>query len=104
MPGVHDIVQQASERNPILRSVPRLRSLLRSAEEVSHRPPRLQNAVAGVCDLQAENERVPVPLATRSYSGRFVVRVPVEVHRRLAIQAAESGVSLNRLASAKLSR
>lgn len=43
-------------------------------------------------------------LETRSYSGRFVVRVPEEVHRRLAIQAAESGVSLNRLASAKLSR
>ena len=60
--------------------------------------------MAGVCDLQAENERVLAPLATRSYSGRFVVRVPEEVHRRLAIQAAESGVSLNRLASAKLSR
>jgi len=66
--------------------------------------PRLQDAVAGVCDLQAENAPVPAPLATRSYSGRFVVRVPEEVHRRLAIQAAESGVSLNRLASAKLSR
>lgn len=60
--------------------------------------------MAGVCDLQAENEPFPAPLATRSYSGRFVVRVPEEVHRRLAIQAAESGVSLNRLASAKLSR
>ena len=57
-----------------------------------------------VCDLQAENEPVPAPWATRSYSGRFVVRVPEEVHRRLAIQAAESGVSLNRLASAKLRR
>ena len=34
-----------------------------------------------VCDLQAENEPVPAPLATRSYSGRFVVRVPEEVHR-----------------------
>ena len=88
MPGVHDIVQQASERNPILRSVPRLRSLLRCAEEVSHQPSRLQDAVA---------------LEPRSYSGRFVVRIPEEVHRRLAIQAAESGVSLNRLASAKLS-
>ena len=54
--------------------------------------------------VQQENEPVPAPLATRSYSGRFVVRVPEEVHRRLAIQAAESGVSLNRLASAKLSR
>lgn len=57
-----------------------------------------------VHDLQSEGEPVPEPLAARSYSGRFVVRVPEEVHRRLAIQAAESGVSLNRLASARLSR
>ena len=60
--------------------------------------------MAGVCDLQAEKEPAPTPLATRSYSGRFVVCAPEEVHRRLAIQAAESGISLNRPAGAKLSR
>ena len=38
----------------------------------------------------------------RKYSGKFMVRVPPEVHRSLATQAAESGVSLNRIASAKL--
>jgi len=32
-----------------------------------------------------------------------MVRVPPEIHRRLAVEAAEAGVSLNRLASAKLS-
>jgi predicted HicB family RNase H-like nuclease len=32
-----------------------------------------------------------------------MVRVPPELHRRLALEAAESGVSLNRLASDKLS-
>ncbi len=57
-----------------------------------------------VRDLRSEGEPVPEPLAARNFSGRFVVRVPEEVHRRLAIQAAESGVSLNRLASARLSR
>jgi predicted HicB family RNase H-like nuclease len=36
-------------------------------------------------------------------SGKFMVRVPPQVHKKLAIEAAESGVSLNRLASAKLS-
>jgi len=30
------------------------------------------------------------------------VRIPPELHRQLAIQAAEQGVSLNRPASAKL--
>ena len=36
------------------------------------------------------------------YSGKFMLRVPPEVHRHLAMEAAESGVSLNRIASAKL--
>ena len=41
-------------------------------------------------------------MAARAYSGRFMVRVPPEIHRALAIRAAEEGVSLNRLVSAKL--
>ena len=57
-----------------------------------------------VGDLEANGEPIPEPLATKRYSGKFMVRVPPEVHQQLAIQAAESGVSLNRLASAKLSR
>ena len=53
-------------------------------------------------DMVRNDEAVPLPIATRKYSGKFMVRVPPEVHRRLATQAAESGVSLNRIASAKL--
>jgi predicted HicB family RNase H-like nuclease len=55
-------------------------------------------------DMQREGETVPEPIACRRYSGKFIVRVPPQVHRKLAIQAAESGVSLNRLASSKLSQ
>jgi predicted HicB family RNase H-like nuclease len=54
--------------------------------------------------MTRSKEAVPEPLATRQYSGKFMVRVPPEVHRALAQQAAEQGVSLNRLASAKLTR
>ena len=57
-----------------------------------------------VADLQANGEPIPEPLAVRKYSGRFVVRIPPDLHRRLALEAAESGVSLNRLAADKLSR
>ena len=55
-----------------------------------------------VADMQASNETPPEPLADRSYSGKFMVRVPPETHRALAIRAAEEGVSLNRLVSARL--
>ncbi len=53
-------------------------------------------------DMIRNAEDVPRPIATRRYSGKFMVRIPPEVHRHLATEAAESGVSLNRIASAKL--
>lgn len=57
-----------------------------------------------VADMQANGEAVPEPIATRKFSGKFLVRIPPEQHRKLALEAAEAGVSLNRLASAKLSQ
>ena len=52
--------------------------------------------------LAADGEAAPQPLADQPYSGRFMVSVPPEVHRALARQAAEAGISLNRLVSARL--
>jgi predicted HicB family RNase H-like nuclease len=52
--------------------------------------------------METNGEPIPEPLATKRYSGNFTVRIPPEVHRSLAIQAAEANVSLNRLISARL--
>ena len=57
-----------------------------------------------VADMKDNGESLPEPISCRNYSGKFVVRVPPEVHRRLALQATEASVSLNRLVSAKLSQ
>ncbi len=57
-----------------------------------------------VTDLKANGEPVPEPIAAKKYSGKFMVRIPPELHRRLAMEAAETGISLNRLASERLSR
>jgi predicted HicB family RNase H-like nuclease len=56
-----------------------------------------------VRDMKNNGEIPPAPISNKSFSGKFVVRIPPEVHRALAIKAAEEGVSLNRLVSAKLS-
>jgi predicted HicB family RNase H-like nuclease len=65
----------------------------------------IRNIVAEViADMETSGEPIPEPIATRPYSGKFMVRVPPELHRRLALEAAEAGVSLNRIASAKLSQ
>ncbi|WP_246012243.1 type II toxin-antitoxin system HicB family antitoxin [Myceligenerans xiligouense] len=53
-------------------------------------------------DLEASNEPVPAPIAERHYSGKFVVRIPPETHRRLAVEAAEQHVSLNRFVADRL--
>ncbi len=53
-------------------------------------------------DMERSGETPPTPLSQKPYSGKFVVRIPPEVHRALAIKAAEQGISLNRLVSAKL--
>lgn len=54
-------------------------------------------------DMEATGEHVPVPLADRTFSGQFKLRIPPELHRALAIKAAEENVSLNRLVSSRLS-
>ena len=53
-------------------------------------------------DMLENGEEIPIPISSRNYSGKFMVRVPPEVHRHLALEALEAGVSLNRIASAKL--
>ena len=70
-----------------------------------------QKALSGILKVVAEvvkdmadnNESIPEPLNSRHYSGKFMVRVPPEVHRQLALEAAEEHISLNRLVSSKLS-
>jgi len=65
----------------------------------------IRKVVADVVkDMRESGEPVPLSISSRQYSGKFMVRVPPEVHRNLALQAAEAGVSLNRLASSKLTQ
>lgn len=63
-----------------------------------------QVVAEAVADMRETNEQVPTPLADQHFSGRFNVRVPATLHRRLATEAAEEGISLNRLVSDRLAR
>ena len=53
-------------------------------------------------DMIKSKEPVPEPLSLREFKGKIALRVPPEQHRELAMEAAEQGVSLNRLISKKL--
>ncbi len=47
-------------------------------------------------------EDIPIAPSFRHYSGRFNVRIDKRIHRVLAMEAAEAGVSLNALVAQKL--
>ena len=71
---------------------------------------KMEDALTGIVSLVSDvvddmlqnGEKIPTPLSEKHYSGEFRVRIPPMVHRALAIEAAEKGISMNRLASAKL--
>lgn len=55
-----------------------------------------------VQDLQDSGEDVPQPIAERRYSGTFNVRIGENLHRTLAMHAAEEHMSLNQYVVRKL--
>ena len=64
----------------------------------------LNEAMEGYLEIKLENNLpIPVPEDVDNYSGKFVVRIPKTLHRRLAVEADREGVSLNQLALYKLS-
>ena len=60
----------------------------------------LVGAVVG--EMLDNGERPPEPFTERRYSGRFLVRLSPELHRRLTIESAKQGVSINQWALQKL--
>lgn len=81
---------------------PSLSWLDKSADAAFHGIRKLVADV--VADLKSHHEPIPEPLSSRNFSGKFVVRVPPELHRELMLEAQESHVSLNRYVSNKLAR
>lgn len=81
---------------------PSLSWLAESPEEALHGIRQIVGDV--VADMETNNEDIPVAISIRQFSGKFMLRIPPELHRRLALEAAEAGISLNRLASAKLAQ
>lgn len=53
-------------------------------------------------DLNESNEPVPEPFGKRSFSGKLVLRMPEYMHRQLALEAMQQGISLNQLLNLKL--
>jgi len=51
----------------------------------------------------SHNELIPIAPSKKEYSGQFNVRIDRRIHRALAVEAAQAGISLNALVAQKLS-
>ena len=52
--------------------------------------------------LREDKKDVPEPLGLKKYNGKLTLRVPPEVHRKLAVKSAEEGVSINQYIISRL--
>ena len=65
----------------------------------------IEEAMEGYLETKFTNGYdVPKPVDVEDYSGKFVVRLPKQLHQRLSIEAAAEGVSLNQYTLFKLAR
>lgn len=56
----------------------------------------IEDAMKGWSESNLERGlEIPLPEVMREYSGRFIVRVPASLHKKLVIEAKKEGVSLN---------
>jgi antitoxin HicB len=65
----------------------------------------IKDAIRAWIEAALDDEQIiPEPRSTESYSGKFVVRVPRSLHRELAEAAERDGVSLNTFVNVALAR
>ena len=50
------------------------------------------------------NDPIPEPLSGDNYSGKYLLRMPASLHKKLSLEAKKEGVSFNQYAIYKLSK
>jgi predicted HicB family RNase H-like nuclease len=73
------------------------------AETADQAVAELRQAWQGVKEsYRKHKESIPVAPGRKNYSGQFNVRIDKRLHRALALEAAQAGISLNALVAQKL--
>lgn len=75
-----------------------------SADTVEEAYKELEEVLKAHLEIKLEHgDPIPEPVPEEGYSGKFIVRVPKSLHKRLATLAEKEGVSLNQYVMHKLS-
>ena len=79
--------------------IPELRGCITQGETKAEILEMLEDAKAAwLSTALTDGVEIPELLQDEAFSGRFNLRIPKSLHRRLAMRAKEEGVSLNQLA------
>ena len=79
--------------------IPELRGCITQGETKAEILEMLEDAKKAWISTALDNGvEIPEPLREEDFSGRFNLRIPKSLHKRLAMQAKAEGVSLNQLA------
>ena len=63
----------------------------------------IREAMEGWLEVKLKyGDPIPEPLADNDFSGRFNLRIPKSLHKRLVLEAEKEGISLNQYALYKL--
>ncbi len=80
-------------------SIPELSGCITQGETKAEILEMLEDAKkAWISTALDDGMEIPEPLREEDFSGRFNLRIPKSLHKRLAMQAKAEGVSLNQLA------
>ena len=65
----------------------------------------LNDSLEAILESMLEHgDHIPEPVIEDNFSGKFIVRLPKSLHRRLAFESQKEGISLNQYALYKLSQ
>lgn len=101
---VYPFVVYPAEEGGYVAEVEELPGCITQGETLDEVAERIEDARRGWVEVAYETgEEIPLPRTEETYSGKFVLRLPKYLHRRLSEQATKEGVSLNQYVVALLS-
>lgn len=104
LPYTIEVIRDTNEENPgWVARVVELPGCITQSDTFDELETMIQDAMRLWIEVALEDGTpIPEPRSEEEYSGKFIVRVPKSLHRRMAVQADREGVSLNQFVSTVL--
>jgi len=94
------VVLEPSPEGGWVTSIPDLPGWITQGETKEASLLLIEDAKAGWIDLAIQDgDEIPEPDTTEKYSGKFLVRIPKSLHKKIAERAKKEAVSINQLAT-----